>query len=66
MLDYILKIIRTIDGSNTIEMMNTSYKMLENFIKVYNPKDQRIVEDLRKYYSNKYKVVEENYAIRKN
>ncbi len=56
-LEYILKITRSIDGSDTLEKLKVSHKMMENFFKVENPTDQRIVEDLRNYYTKKHEKI---------
>lgn len=55
MLNYILKIVKNIDGSETIEQLEVSRKMMENFFTVEKPTDDRIINDLRNYYNKKLK-----------
>lgn len=58
MLQKVLKIVKSIDGSENIAQLEVCFKMIENFVKVDKPLDERLINDLKLRYSVKYKELE--------
>lgn len=50
MLKTILKLVKTIDSCENTDQMESAKNMVDNFILTVKPKDQELIDDLKRYH----------------